>query len=75
MYCYSSLFFGAIGLINLPDFLPKPVFMSIRWVSCKQQIFGSTFLIHFAEWCLLMGELSSLTFSVNIGMYVAIPAI
>jgi hypothetical protein len=51
-YCYSCLFSGAIGLVNLlPAFRPKPMFISVGemglQVSCKQQIVGSSFLIHF----------------------------
>jgi hypothetical protein len=63
-YCYSCLFSRAIGLVNfLPSFhLSQCLFLSIRWVSCKQQIVGSSFLIQFAKWYLLMGELSPLTF-------------
>jgi hypothetical protein len=30
-YCYSFLFSGAIGLVNLlPHFLPKPILVSVR---------------------------------------------
>jgi hypothetical protein len=36
---------------------------------------GSSFLIQFAKCCALTGELSLLTFSVNIHRYVMIPAI
>jgi hypothetical protein len=60
----------------LPDFCPKQcLLLSMTWVSCKQQIVGSSFLIQFAKWCLLTGELSPLTFSVNIDRYVVIPVI
>jgi hypothetical protein len=34
----------------------------MRFVSCKQQIVGSSFLIQFVSWCLLMGEFGPLTF-------------
>jgi hypothetical protein len=76
-YCYSCLFWGAIGLVNLlPAFQPKPVLVSVNeMVFCKQQIVGSSFLIQFAKRCLLMGELSPLTFSVSIDRYVVIPVI
>jgi hypothetical protein len=47
----------------------------VRWVSCKQQIVGTSFLIHFVKWCLLMGELSLLTLSVSTDRYVVIPVI
>jgi hypothetical protein len=64
-YCYSCLFSGAINLVNLLDFHPKPVclFLSIRWVSCKQQIVRSSFLIQFSKQCFLMvvvGEVESI---------------
>jgi hypothetical protein len=29
-YCYSCLFWGAIGLVNLPAFHPKPVLVSVN---------------------------------------------
>jgi hypothetical protein len=45
----------------------------MRWVSCTQKIVGSSFLIQFANQCLLMGEFSPLTFSVSIDKYVVIP--
>jgi hypothetical protein len=56
------------------------VFISVnKVVSCKQQIVRSSFLIQFAKGFLLMGggggEVSPLTFSVNIDKYVVIPAI
>jgi hypothetical protein len=59
-------------MVNLiPAFHSKSVFISaIRWVSCKQQIVRSSFLIQFAKRYLLMGELSLLTVSVNIYRYV-----
>jgi hypothetical protein len=65
-----ACFGEAIGLVNLPAFHPKPVLVSVhKWVSCKQQIAGSSFLIQFAKWCLLMGGISPLIFSVNIDRY------
>jgi hypothetical protein len=48
------------------------LFLSMRWVSCEQQIVGSSFLIQFAKRCLLMGELSPLTFIVSIDRHVVI---
>jgi hypothetical protein len=44
-----------------PFILSLSLFLSVRWVSCKQQIVGSSFLIQFVIQCLLMGELSHLT--------------
>jgi hypothetical protein len=32
-YCYSCLYLGAIGLVNLPAFHPKPVFISVNKMS------------------------------------------
>jgi hypothetical protein len=58
-----------------PFILSQCWFLSIRWVSCKQQIVGSSFLIQFASHCILKGELSPLTFNVNIERYVVITAI
>jgi hypothetical protein len=58
-----------------PFTLSQCLFLLMRWVSCKQHIVGSSFLIQFAKWCLLMGELSPLTFSVSIDKYVVIPVI
>jgi hypothetical protein len=61
-YYYSCLFSGAIGLVNLlPAFHPKPV-KGLGWKAG----------IQVAKRCLLMGELSPLTFSVNIDRYVVI---
>jgi uncharacterized membrane protein len=76
-YCYPCLFTGAIGLVNLlPAFFPQPVLISVDGcVSCRQKIVGSSFLIQFANGCLLMGEFSPLTFSVSIDSYLVIPVI
>jgi hypothetical protein len=35
-----------------PFTLSLCLFLSMRWVSCKQQIVGSSFLIQFVKWCL-----------------------
>jgi hypothetical protein len=69
--------FVAIGLVNLLlAFHPKPMpFLSMKWVSCKQQIVGSSFLIQLVKQCLLIGELSPLTLSVSTDRYVVIPVI
>jgi hypothetical protein len=58
-----------------PFILRLCLLLSVRWVSCKQQIAGSSFLIQFIKWCLLMGELSPLTLSVRIDRYVVIRVI
>jgi hypothetical protein len=58
-----------------PFILKLCLFLSMRWVSFKEQIVGSSFLIQFVKQCLLMGELSPLTLSVSIDRYVVIPVI
>jgi hypothetical protein len=67
--------FRATGLINLLScFHPNwCLFLLVKWVSCRQQIVESSFLIQFANRCLLMGEFSLLAFSVSIDRYVVIP--
>jgi hypothetical protein len=66
---------GAIGLVNLLlAFHPKPALVSVDEMGLSS-IVGYSFLIQFAKQCLLMGELSLLTFSVNIDWYVVIPVI
>jgi hypothetical protein len=74
-YCYPCLFSGTIGLVNLlPAFQSQPVLISVNEVDLLlQQIVGSSFLIQFANQCLLMGEFSPLTFSISIDKYVVIP--
>jgi hypothetical protein len=49
-----------------PLTLSQCLFFSFRWVSCKQHIVGSWFLIKFAVLCLLIGALRSFIFSVSI---------
>jgi hypothetical protein len=44
----------------LPFTLSQCLFLSMRWVSCKQQIVGSSFLIQFAKRCLLMEGIKSI---------------
>jgi hypothetical protein len=76
-YFYSCLFSEAIGLVNLlPAFHPKLMFISASEMGLLQAtIVGSSFLIHFIKWCLLMWELSPLTLSVSTDRYVVIPVI
>ena len=49
-------------------FNPK-VTLGLKWVSCKQHIDGSCFLIHSVTLCLLIGALSPLTFRVSTERY------
>jgi hypothetical protein len=74
-HCYSFLFSGTIGLVNLlPAFHSQQVLISVdKGVSCRQQMVGSSFLIQFANGCLLMVQFSPLTFYVSIDKYVVIP--
>jgi hypothetical protein len=67
----------AIGLVNLlPAFYSQPALASVDGVGlCRQHMVGSSFLIQFANQCLLMGELSLLMLSVSIDRYVVIPVI
>ena len=44
----------------------------LRWVSCRQHIHGSCFLIHSATLCLLIGEFNSFTLKVIIDRYIFI---
>ena len=41
------------------------VSLGLKWVSCKQHIDGSCFLIHSVTLCLLIGALSPLTFRLS----------
>ena len=41
------------------------VTLGLKWISCKQHIDGSYFLIHSVTLCLLIGALSPLTFRVS----------
>ena len=41
----------------------------LRWVSCRQHIYGSYFLIHSANLCFLTGAFNSFTFIVIIDRY------
>jgi hypothetical protein len=61
-------------LVNLlPAFHPKPVLVSVNEMGLLQTTDYCIFL--FNPVCLLMGELSPLTFSVSIDRYVVIPDI
>ena len=53
-----------------PLTLSLTVSLELKWVSCKQQIYGSCFCIHSASLCLLVGAFNPSTFSVIMGNYV-----
>ena len=44
----------------------------LKWVSCRQRIYGSYFCIHSASLCLLVGAFNPFTFKVIIDIYVSI---
>ena len=44
----------------------------LKWVSCRQHIYGSCFCIHSASLCLLVGAFNLFTFKVIIDIYVPI---
>ena len=48
------------------------VSLGLRWVSCRQHIYGSCFCIHSASLCLLVGAFNLFTFKVIIDIYVSI---
>ena len=56
------------------DLLPICLYvsLSLKWVSCRQHIYGSCFCIHSASLCLLVGAFNPFTFKVVIDMYVRI---
>jgi hypothetical protein len=58
-----------------PFTLSQYLFLSVRYVSCKQQLVWFCFLIQHASLCLLIGALRPLTFSVNIDKCVVFPVI
>ena len=45
------------------------VSLDLKWISCRQHIYGSCFCIHSATLCLLIGAFSLFTFMVIIDMY------
>jgi hypothetical protein len=51
------------------------LFLLIRFVSYKPQIVMYSFLMQFANQCLLMGEWSPLTLSASVERFVVIPTI
>ena len=48
------------------------VSLVLKWVSCRQHMYGSCFCIHSASLCLLIGTFNPFTFKVVIDMYVPI---
>ena len=48
------------------------VSLGLKWVSCRQHIYGSCFCIHSATLCLLLGTFNPFTLKVIIDVYVPI---
>ena len=48
------------------------VSLGLKWVSCRQHIYGSCFCIHSASLCLLVRAVNPFTFKVIFDMYVLI---
>ena len=48
------------------------VSLGLKWVSCRQQIYGFSFCIHSSSLYVLVGEFNSFTFKVIIDIYVSI---
>ena len=48
------------------------VALGLKWVSCRQHIYGSCFSIHSASLCLLVGAFNPFQFKVIIDIYVPI---
>ncbi|KAF6090835.1 hypothetical protein HJG60_012217 [Phyllostomus discolor] len=73
-YCYPGFFLLSICLENLFPALHFHLCRSfiLRWVSCRQHMCGSCFLIQSAILCLLIGAFSPFTFKVIIDRYLFI---
>ena len=48
------------------------VSLGLKWVSCRQHIYGSCFCIHLANLCLLVGAFSPFTFKVLIAIFLIV---
>ena len=72
--CYSSFHFFSICMeyIFHPLTISLYVSLSLKWVSCRQHIYGPCFCIHSASLCLLVGAFNPFTFKVIVDVYVSI---
>ena len=60
------------GFIFHPLTFGLYVSLGLKWVSCRQHIYGFCFCIHSASLCLLVGSFNPFTLNVIIDMYVPI---
>ena len=71
--CYSSFCFPfAWNIFSHPLTFSLYVSWGLKWVSCRQHIYGFCFWIHSASQCLLVAAFKLFTFKVIIGIYVSI---
>ena len=72
--CYSSFlcFPFAWNIFFHPLTFSLYVSLGLKWVSCRQHIYGSCFCILSASLCLLVGAFNSVAFKVIIDIYVLI---
>ena len=66
-FCYLTFFF-----FFHPLTFSLCISLNLKWVSCRQHLFGSCFYIHSATLCVLIGAFSTFTFKGIIDMYVII---
>ena len=74
-YCYSCFSVVSIFACNIlfsPLTLSLYVSLDLKWVSCRQHIYGSCFWIHSASLFLLVGAFNPFTFNVIMDKYVFI---
>ena len=72
--CYSDFFEFpfAWSIFSHPLTFSLDVSLGLKWVCCRQHIYGSCFWIRSASLCLLVGVFILFTFKVIIDMYVPI---
>ena len=72
--CYSSFlcFLFAWNIYFHPLTFSLYVSLGLKWVSCRQLIYGSCFCIHSASLCLVVGAFNPFTFKVIIDINVSI---
>ena len=72
--CYSSFLLLPICMEYIFHLLTFSLHvpLGLKWVSCRQHIYGSCFCIHSASLCLLVAAFHPFTFKVIIDIYVPI---